>query len=48
MGYEWPATRLTSSDMQKLTELRAKTGRPITVLLHEAVALIYEVLMNRG
>lgn len=45
-GYPWPASRLTQADMQKLTEMRNKTGRPITVLLHDAVSALYELLRD--
>ena len=45
-GYRWPATRLTRGDMQKLLELRIKTGRPITVLIHVAVSALYELLRD--
>jgi hypothetical protein len=45
-GYRWPATRLTRADMKKLLELRTKTGRPITVLIHIAVAALYELLRD--
>ena len=42
-GYRWPASHLTSADMDKLTQLRATTGRPITVLIHEAVSVLFEL-----
>ena len=45
-GYRWPGSRLTRADMKKLLELRAKTGRPITVLIHVAVSALYELLRN--
>jgi hypothetical protein len=41
--YRWPASRLTVSDMKKLNGLRMQTGRPITVLLHEAVSIMYDL-----
>jgi hypothetical protein len=41
MGYQWPASRLTASDMQMLDRLRTDTGRPITQLLHETVSAYY-------
>lgn len=44
-GYQWPASRLTKSDMMKLTELRAQLGLPITILLHEAISAYYHVLL---
>jgi hypothetical protein len=43
-GYRWPASRLTSADMEKLTQLRALTGRPLTVLLHDAVSVLYDLM----
>lgn len=48
MGYPWPASRLTRADMIKLTELRNRTGRPITVLLHDAVSALYEILADHA
>lgn len=45
-GYPWPSSRLTKSDMIRLTELRSLLRRPITKLLHEAVAEYYRVLME--
>ena len=36
-GYQWPASALTSNEMQILAEMREKTGMPITVLLKRAV-----------
>ena len=43
-GYRWPASRITKADMMRLTELREWTGRRITMLLHEAVAVYHRVL----
>jgi Zn ribbon nucleic-acid-binding protein len=43
-GYRWPASRITKADMMRLTELRARTGRRITVLLHEAVVAYHRLL----
>jgi len=43
--YRWPASRITRADMIRLTELRTLLRRPITKLLHEAVAEYYRVLM---
>ena len=45
-GYRWPASRLTKTDMAKLTELREQTGEPITQLLHEAVSTYYRILLE--
>jgi len=36
-GYPWPASALTSNEMRILVELRDKTGKPISVLLRQAV-----------
>jgi len=44
--YRWPASRITRADMIRLTELRTLLHRPITKLLHEAVAEYYRVLME--
>ena len=43
-GYRWPASRITKADMMRLTELRERTGRRITMLLHEAVAAYHRLL----
>lgn len=45
-GYRWPASRITRADMIRLTELRTLLRKPITKLLHEAVAEYYRVLMD--
>ncbi len=42
-GYRWPASRITKADMIRLTELRERTGRRITVLLHEAVTAYHRL-----
>ena len=41
-GYRWPASKLTGSDMQKLCEVRAKTGKSITMLVREAVTVLHD------
>ncbi len=46
-GYAWPASALISADMQKLCELREKTGQPITKLIREAIAAYHELLTRR-
>ena len=43
-GYPWPSSRLTRADMIRLTELRKLTRKPITKLIHEAVAAYYRLL----
>jgi len=42
-GYPWPASFLSSKEMAKLAELRARTGRPITKLLQESVTVYYRL-----
>ena len=46
MAYQWPASRLSAEDMRKLHELKLQTGKPITVLLHEAVSVMYELMQS--
>jgi len=41
MGYPWPASALTNTEMAVLVDVRAQTGKPISVLLKEAVQLAY-------
>jgi hypothetical protein len=45
-GYQWPASRLTAEDMAKLHRMRLETRKPITVLLHEAVSVLYELTQS--
>jgi len=40
-GYPWPASALTHTEMAVLVDVRAETGKPISVLLKEAVQLAY-------
>lgn len=42
VGYSWPASGLIGYDMAKLHELKARTGKPVTQLLREAVELLYD------
>lgn len=35
--YCWPASALTEKEMQMLYEQKIKTGKPITVLIRDAV-----------
>jgi len=44
--YRWPASQITRADMIRLTELRTLLCKPITKLIHEAVAEYYRVLME--
>ncbi len=44
-GYQWPASKLDVEDMEMLSQLRAETKKPITVLLHEAVEALYAATM---
>jgi len=39
--YPWPASRLTKSEMFALVRARKKQGKPITVLIKEAVQQVY-------
>jgi hypothetical protein len=41
MGYQWPASRLSWQDMERLCELRSKFRKPITALLQDAVGLMW-------
>ena len=47
-GYRWPASRLTSAEMMKLSILRNETKQPITKLLREAVDALWEAHKNGG
>jgi hypothetical protein len=40
-GYPWPASGLTHVEMSVLVDVREATGKPITVLLKEAVQMAY-------
>ena len=40
-GYAWPASALTATEMAVLADVRQETGKPISVLLKEAVQLAY-------
>ena len=42
VGYQWPASALTGLDMQRLTEIRDATKKPVTELMKEAVDLLYD------
>jgi len=39
--YPWPASQLDSSDMEALYLVRETTGKPMTVLIKEAVRKQY-------
>jgi hypothetical protein len=41
-GYAWPASALTTTEMVVLADVREETGKPISVLLKEAVQLAYD------
>ncbi len=41
IGYRWPASRLSSQDMERLCVLRNKFRKPITALLQDAVGLMW-------
>ena len=40
-GYTWPSSALTATEMAVLADMRQETGKPISVLLKEAVQLAY-------
>ena len=42
IGYPWPASGLIGYDMAKLQELKKRTGKPVSQLVHEAVQLLYD------
>ena len=44
VGYQWPASGLIGYDMAKLQELKKRTGKPVSQLLHEAVHLLYDTM----
>ena len=35
--YPWPASQLDESDMEKLYQARKVTGKPMTILIKEAI-----------
>jgi len=39
--YQWPASKLSREEMQMLVRERKRTGKPITVLIKEAVDSVY-------
>jgi len=39
--YPWPASQLDESDMKKLYHARKVTGKPMTLLIKEAVNKTY-------
>ena len=42
LGYEWPGSRLTDGDMQRLRVLSNMTGLPCNEILHRAVGALFE------
>lgn len=42
IGYQWPASRLSSHDMKRLCIIRHAINKPITRLLQDAVQLLWE------
>lgn len=36
-GYQWPASAITSQEMEILANLRERTGKPITKLIRIAI-----------
>lgn len=45
VGHPWPASGLIGYDMVKLQELKKRTGKPVSQLVHEAVQLLYDTMM---
>ncbi len=41
--YRWPASKLGKDEMKKLFEASQMTGKPITILVREAVREVYGV-----
>ena len=48
VGYPWPASGLIGYDMAKLQDLKKRTGKPVSQLVHEAVQLLYETMTAEG
>jgi len=40
-GYSWPASAMTEAEIAVLADVRQETGKPISMLLKEAVQLAY-------
>jgi len=40
-GYAWPASAMTTTEMAVLADMRQETGKPISMLLKEAVQFAY-------
>ena len=41
--YSWPASKLTAKEMELLYEEKKRNGKPITVLIREAVLKTYSL-----
>ena len=41
--YPWPASKLGKDEMKRLFKVRKMTGKPITILVREAVREVYGV-----
>ena len=39
--YRWPASKLEKDEMKRLYEVSQRTGKPITLLIREAIRLVY-------
>jgi len=39
--YPWPASKIGKDEMRRLFEAKRRTGKPITVLVREAVRRVY-------
>ena len=46
--YSWPASQLTDKEMELLYEERKRNGKPITVLIREAVLKTYSSSLLPG
>ena len=46
--YPWPASQLTDKVMELLYEERKRNGKPITVLIREAVLKTYSLSLLPG
>ncbi len=47
-GYQWPADRLSTAEMQILLDLRMQTGIPINHLLKLAIEILPDYFESNG
>ena len=40
-NYQWPASNLTAQDMKILSEVRNRTKKSISFLIHDAIQIAY-------